>query len=212
MVSAATIASKKKKTSFDPQEFLAHLGEGRTIAKYRQNHIIFAQGDPADAVYYILDGKVKITVLSKSGKEAVLAILEPGDFFGEGCLNGHTRRMATAATMTDCSIMRVDKATMIRSLHEEPKLSEMFITYLLHRNFRVEEDLVDQLFQFQRKTPGANSSAAGEFRQGKQTRPRRCSDQPGNARRDGRHHPLARQFFHEQIPPPRLHRLQWWRP
>ncbi len=151
MVSAATIASKKKKTSFDPQEFLAHLGEGRTIAKYRQNHIIFAQGDPADAVYYILDGKVKITVLSKSGKEAVLAILEPGDFFGEGCLNGHTRRMATAATMTDCSIMRVDKATMIRSLHDEPKLSELFITYLLHRNFRVEEDLVDQLFNSSEK-------------------------------------------------------------
>ena len=151
MASAATIASKRKKSSFDPREFLGHLGEGRTIGKYRPNHIVFAQGDPADAVFYSLDGKVKMTVLSKAGKEAVLAILDAGDFFGEGCLNGHTRRMTTATTMTDCSIMRIDKATMICALHEEPKLSEMFIAYLLHRTFRVEEDLVDQLFNSSEK-------------------------------------------------------------
>ncbi len=143
--------SNKKKIYFDPKTFLAQIGDGRTIARYRQSHAIFAQGDPADAVFYVLSGKVKVTVLSKTGKEAVLAILDAGDFFGEGCLNGHTRRMATVTTMTDCSVMRLEKATMIRTLHDEPMLSEFFITYLLHRNFRIEEDLVDQLFNSSEK-------------------------------------------------------------
>ncbi len=155
MVSTAPIESKTKnktkKSSFDPKAFLAHVGEGRTITKYRRHHIVFAQGDPADAVFYIMSGKVKVAVLSKAGKEAVLAILDDGNFFGEGCLNGHTRRMATVTAMTDCAIMRLDKATMIRALHDEPKLSELFITYLLHRNFRAEEDLVDQLFNSSEK-------------------------------------------------------------
>jgi CRP/FNR family cyclic AMP-dependent transcriptional regulator len=151
MASAEPTASKAKRDSFDPKAFLAHIGEGRMLAKYRQNQTIFAQGEPADAVFYILDGKVKVTVLSKGGKEAVLAILGAGDFFGEGSLNGHRRRMATVTTMTDCTITRLDKATMIRALHDEPRLSELFITYLLHRNFRVEEDLVDQLFNSSEK-------------------------------------------------------------
>jgi CRP/FNR family cyclic AMP-dependent transcriptional regulator len=151
MASAATAASRKKTTLFDPKDFLAHIGEGRTLARYRRNQDIYSQGDPADAVFYVLDGKVKITVLSKGGKEAVLAILGPEDFFGEGCLNGHTRRMATVAALTDCSIMRLTKQTMIRTLHDKPELSALFISYLLHRNFRVEEDLVDQLFNSSEK-------------------------------------------------------------
>jgi CRP-like cAMP-binding protein len=151
MASTEPIASKPKRDSFDPRAFLAHIGEGRMLAKHRQNQTIFSQGEPADAVFYILDGKVKVTVLSKGGKEAVLAILGAGDFFGEGSLNGHRRRMATVTTMSDCTITRLDKATMIRTLHDEPRLSELFITYLLHRNFRVEEDLVDQLFNSSEK-------------------------------------------------------------
>jgi len=151
MGSSTPIPNKKKKAIFDLRTFLARIGEGRTITSYRKNHTIYSQGDAADAVFYILEGKVKVTVLSKAGKEAVLAILDTSDFFVEGCLNGHTRRMATVTTMTDCSIMRLTRATMLRTLHDEPKLSELFITYLLHRNFRVEEDLVDQLFNSSEK-------------------------------------------------------------
>jgi CRP/FNR family cyclic AMP-dependent transcriptional regulator len=145
------LANKKKKLSFDPKTFLAEIGEGRSIAKYDKNHTIYSQGDPADAVFYVLEGKVKVTVLAKSGKEAVLAILDAADFFGEGCLNGHSRRMATVTTVTECSLMRLTRGTMIRALHDEPKLSALFITYLLHRNLRVEEDLVDQLFNSSEK-------------------------------------------------------------
>ena len=151
MASTAATTSKLKKLAFDPRDFPAHIGEGRTITKYRRNQIVVAQGDPADAVFYVISGKVKVTILSKAGKEAVLAILDADDFFGEGCLNGHSRRMATVTTMTDCAIMRIEKATMVRALHVEPKLSELFIAYLLHRNFRVEEDLVDQLFNSSEK-------------------------------------------------------------
>jgi CRP/FNR family transcriptional regulator, cyclic AMP receptor protein len=151
MGSTTPTANKNKKVLFDPKSFLARIGEGRTITTYRKDHTIYAQGDSADAIYYILEGNVKVTVLSKAGKEAVLAILDATDFFGEGCLNGHTRRMATVRTVTACSIMRVTRTTMLRTLHDEPKLSALFITYLLHRNFRVEEDLVDQLFNSSEK-------------------------------------------------------------
>jgi CRP-like cAMP-binding protein len=148
---AAPPNKKKKKIPFDPKAFLAQIGEGRTIAERDHNQVIYAQGDTADSVYYILNGKVKITVLSQTGKEAVLAILGAGDFFGEGCLNGHTRRMATVTTMTECTLMRLTRTTMLRALRDEPALSSMFIMYLLHRNYRVEEDLVDQLFNSSEK-------------------------------------------------------------
>jgi CRP-like cAMP-binding protein len=151
MVSAGLPASKRKAALFDPKSFLAEIGEGRTLVNYRKNQIVYAQGDPADAVFYVQEGKVKVTVLSKAGKEAVLTILGTADFFGEGCLNGHTRRMATVTAMTDCSLMRLSRPTMLRTLHDEPKLSALFITYLLHRNFRVEEDLVNQLFNSSEK-------------------------------------------------------------
>ena len=141
----------RKRFSFDPKSFLAHIGTGRTQAKYRANEEIFSQGEVANAVFYLQKGKAKITVLSENGKEAVLALLNPGDFFGEGCLNGQRRRMATAAALTDCSVMRLDKAAMIRVLNEEPKFSELFMHYLLERTIRVEEDLVDQLFNSSEK-------------------------------------------------------------
>ena len=132
--------------SFDPLEFLARVGAGKTILEFHRNQTVFAQGDVADTVFYIQKGKVKLTVLSEQGKEAVVAILEPGQFFGEGCLNGHPLRIATTTAMEDCTITVIAKDAMITMLHQEPKFSELFMSYLLTRNSRIEEDLIDQLF------------------------------------------------------------------
>jgi CRP-like cAMP-binding protein len=131
--------------------FLAKVGEGKTIANYRKDQIIFSQGEAADAVFYIQHGKVKLTVVSKHGKEAVVAILGPGHFFGEGCLNGHPLRIATTRAMDECMITRLEKATMIAAIHNELEFSELFMSYLLTRNSRIEEDLIDQLFNSSEK-------------------------------------------------------------
>jgi CRP/FNR family cyclic AMP-dependent transcriptional regulator len=139
------------KPLFDPKLFLAKVGNGRTIAEYREKQVVFAQSDPADAVFYIQKGKVKLTVVSDTGKEAVIALLGPDDFLGEGCLAAQPLRMATATAISDCSIVRLEKAAMIRVLHDEPTFSEMFVSYLLSRNMRIEEDLVDQLFNSSEK-------------------------------------------------------------
>jgi CRP-like cAMP-binding protein len=141
----------KKIIAFDPKVFLSRIGSGRANEKYRANSVIFSQGDAANAVYYLQKGKAKITVTSESGKEAVLAILGPSDFFGEGCLNGELRRLATVKTMTECSAMRLEKTAMVRVLHDQQKFADLFIAHLLHRNSRVEEDLVDQLFNSSEK-------------------------------------------------------------
>ena len=136
---------------FDPKDFLANVGAGRTLAKYRKDQTLFSQGDTADSVFYIQKGKVKVTVISEQGKEAVVAILGKDEFCGEGCLSGQPRRMATATAMTECAIMRLDKAALTRALHDQPAFSEMFIAHLLARTIRVEEDLVDQLFNSSEK-------------------------------------------------------------
>jgi CRP/FNR family transcriptional regulator, cyclic AMP receptor protein len=136
---------------FDPQDFLVNVGGGRSVAKYRKNISVFSQGDAADSVFYILKGKVKVTVLSEHGREAVIAILGKDEFCGEGCLAGQKRRMATASAMTECEIMRIDREAIVRTLHDEPAFSEMFVGYLLARTIRVEEDLVDQLFNSSEK-------------------------------------------------------------
>jgi CRP/FNR family transcriptional regulator, cyclic AMP receptor protein len=141
----------KSKLLFDPKLFLAKVGEGRKIADYSKNQVIFSQADPANTVFYIQKGKVKLTVVSDAGKEAVIAILGAGDFLGEGSLAGRPLRMATAAAISDCSIVQIEKAAMIRVLHEEPAFSEMFLAYMLSRNMRIEEDLVDQLFNSSEK-------------------------------------------------------------
>ena len=137
--------------SFDPKSFLAKVGQGRTLSEYRKDRSIFSQGDSADAVFYIQKGKVKFTVVSEQGKEAVVAILGPDEFCGEGCLAGQPRRMATATAMTECEIMRLEKEAIISILHDEPAFSEMFVAHLLARTIRVEEDLVDQLFNSSEK-------------------------------------------------------------
>ena len=141
----------KGKLPFDPQSFLAKVGEGRSIGRYRKNQIIFSQGERADAVFYIQRGKVKITVVSEQGKEAVIAILGTNDFVGEGCLAGQAQRIATVAAMTDSVIVRLEKAAIVRVIRQEPEFSEMFIAHLLSRTIRVEADLVDQLFNSSEK-------------------------------------------------------------
>jgi CRP/FNR family cyclic AMP-dependent transcriptional regulator len=142
---------RKEKSSNDPRVFLATVNGGRSIAKYRMNQTVFSQGKPADSVFYIQKGKVKVTVVSEQGKEAVVAVLGPDEFCGEGCLTGQPLRLATATAMTECEIMRLEKAVMIRVLHEEPAFSEMFVSHLLARTVRVEADLVDQLFNSSEK-------------------------------------------------------------
>jgi len=141
----------KAPAKFDPDAFLAKGGRGRRLAEYPKNYQIFLQGDPADSVFYIQKGKIKLTVVSHQGKEAVVAILGAGDFFGEGCLAGQSLRMATATTMFECSIMRLEKTSVIRLLHDQPAFSELLLRHLLSRNIRVEEDLVDQLFNSSEK-------------------------------------------------------------
>jgi len=139
--------------TFDPKVFLGlgKIGEGRTSAEFDKNQVVFAQGDPANAIFYIQKGRVKLTVVSSSGKEAVVAILGADDFFGEGCLTRQSQRVSTASAMDVCSIMRIEKARIVRLLHEEPAFSEVFVAHLLSRSIRVEEDLVDQLFNSSEK-------------------------------------------------------------
>ena len=143
---------KKVKVTFDPQKFLANVGEGKIVSTYRRDQVVFSQGEIADAVFYVQQGKVKLTVVSEQGKEAVVAILGPGHFFGEGCLNGHPLRIATARTVDDDFVVtRLEKATMIATVHQEAEFSELFMAYLLTRNSRIEEDLIDQLFNSSEK-------------------------------------------------------------
>ena len=143
--------SVKKKRDFDLKAFLATIGEGRKFVLVPKKQTIFAQGDPSDAVFYIQNGKVKLTVVSNDGKEATIGILSEGDFFGEGCLAGQSRRMASATALTDAAVLRIEKSAMMRVLHREHTLSDMFVAYLLARNIRYEEDLVDQLFNSSEK-------------------------------------------------------------
>ena len=141
----------KSRPSFDPKSFLAMVGDGRNIGRYRKDEIVISQGDPADAVFYIERGKVKITVVSQQGKEAVVAMLQTNDFFGEGCLAGQAQRIATVATMTESVIVRLEKAAIVRVIQQEPAFAGMFIAHLLARAIRVEADLVDQLFNSSEK-------------------------------------------------------------
>ena len=142
---------KRRKPVFDPEGLLTKVNGGRTIADFDQHQVIFSQGDPADAIFQIQKGKVKLTVVSKQGKEAVVAILAAGDFLGEGCLAGQPYRMSTATTMTECSIIKLEKTAMVGLLHKERAFSELFVAHLLSRNIRFEEDLVDQLFNSSEK-------------------------------------------------------------
>jgi CRP/FNR family transcriptional regulator, cyclic AMP receptor protein len=145
------VVSRKRIVPFNPMAFLERIGEGKDNLHYRRKEKVFLQGDPADSVLYIQKGKVKLTVVSKEGKEAVVALLGPNDFFGEGCLAGQPVRMSTAIAIEEASILRLRRKAMVRMLHTQPKFSELFTTHLLSRNIRIEEDLVDQLFNSSEK-------------------------------------------------------------
>jgi CRP/FNR family transcriptional regulator, cyclic AMP receptor protein len=151
MTLMGSVAVGKKKRAFDPRTFLATIGGGRKSLTIAKKQGIFTQGDAADAVFYIQKGKVRLTVVSKIGKEATIGILNEGDFFGEGSLAGQPLRMGSAAAMTDCQLMRIEKKAMMDALHREHALSDVFVSYLLVRNIRYEEDLVDQLFNSSEK-------------------------------------------------------------
>ena len=147
----AATAPARTTRAFDPKEFLATIAEGRKVAAFPKKQTIFTQGDAADAVFYIQEGNVRLSVVSKTGKEATLGILGEREFFGEGSLAGQPLRMGSATAMTDCELLRIDKAAMMLALHREHKFSDLFVTYLLARNVRYEEDLVDQLFNSSEK-------------------------------------------------------------
>ncbi len=137
--------------TFNPQKFLRQVGDGKTSLAPTKKQIVFSQGDAADAVFYIQAGRIKLTVVSSQGKEAVVAMLEPGSFFGEGCLAAQLVCMTTATAAEDSTLVRIDKQAMIRTLHDDPTFSALFLTYLLARNIRIQEDLVDQLFNSSEK-------------------------------------------------------------
>jgi CRP/FNR family cyclic AMP-dependent transcriptional regulator len=141
----------QKKPTSRPEAPIAKAGKESTIATVKENHVVFAQGDPADALFNIQKGKIKLTVVSNTGKEAVIAVLGPGDFFGEGCLAGQSLRMSTATAMTECSIMRLERATVMEKLQKDPAFSKVLLSYMLTRTIRIEEDLIDQLFNSSEK-------------------------------------------------------------
>jgi CRP/FNR family cyclic AMP-dependent transcriptional regulator len=145
------VKAAKKRRKFDPHAFLSTIDYGRSIASFAKKQTIFAQGDLSDAVFYIQEGRVKLTVVAKGGKEATIGILTQGDFFGEGCLTGQSHRMCSATAIADCSVMRIDKKSMMEVIHREHAFSDMFVAYLLTRNIRYEEDLVDQRFNSSEK-------------------------------------------------------------
>ena len=161
--------TRKAKLQFDPKEFLAKVNGGQRTSDYRKDQVVFRQGDPADAVFYIESGKVKKTVVSEQGKEAVVAILGAGDFFGEGSLAGEMLRLSTVSALTKSVIARISKADITRVIHEEPTFAELFIAHLLARNGRIEEDLVDQLFNSSEKRLARTLLLLANF--GKESRP-----------------------------------------
>ena len=144
-------AKVKTEEKFDPKDFLGTIGEGRTIGKYRKGQTVFSQGEIADSIFYIREGKLKVTVVSELGNEAVVAILGKDEFCGEGCISGQPKRIANAIALTECELMRIEKNTIARTLRDEPAFSQMFLAHVLKRTIRVEEDLVDQLFNSSEK-------------------------------------------------------------
>jgi CRP/FNR family cyclic AMP-dependent transcriptional regulator len=189
----------KNLSKFDPKAFLSTIDGGRQVAAFPKKRPIFVQGDSSNCVFYIQNGKIKLTVVSKVGKEATVGILNEGDFFGEGCLTGQTLRLCSATPMTDCSVMRIDKKSMVEVLHREQAFSEMFVAYLLARNIRYEGGFVGPTLQFQRKEASTNSAVAGSLRQGRRAPYSNPQDQSGEPCRDDRHDSVAGELFHEQV-------------
>jgi len=196
---AVGLVAAKKRRRFDPHAFLATIAEGRKFVLFPRKREIFAQGDPADAVFYIQTGRVKLTVVSKTGKEATMGILGEDDFFGEASLAGQELRMDSATAMTDCAVLRIEKKAMMEALHRKHEFSDMFVAYLLARNIRYEEDLVDQLFNSSSKRLARILTAARPLWQRRRAPDRSSEDQPGDAGGNDWHNPFAGQLLHEPV-------------
>ena len=192
-------AATKRRRSFNSKSFFTRVGKGRSIHKYGKGQVVFSQGDIGDAVFYVQKGKVKITVVSEQGKEAVVAILGTAEFFGEGCLAGQAHRISTVAAMTESVIVRLEKAAIVRLIQEEPAFSEMFIAHLLGRTIRVEADLVDQLFNSSEKRLARMLLLLANFGQDSKPEPVIAKISQENSSGDGRDHPIPCQCLHEQI-------------
>jgi CRP-like cAMP-binding protein len=197
------------KGTFSAQAFLDSAGIARRIAEYRRADVIFTQGDPCTSVLYIQKGGVKLSVRSKTGREAVVAMVGPDEFFGEGCLAGQPVRMGNATAITGSTILLVDKDEMVRVLHKQPALSDRFIAHMLLRYIRIEEDLLDQLFNSSEKRL-ARTLLPLAVRQAGHTAEGRPGDLAGDARTNGRHDAVAGEFLHEEVPATGVHRLQGW--
>ena len=193
---------------FDAQAFLESAGVVKNIVGYGRGDVVFTQGDACEHVMYIQGGGIKLSVLSKTGREAVVAMLGPGDFFGEGCLAGQPFRMGSATAITPSTILLVGKEKMVGLLHKQHAMSDRFISHMLARNIRIEEDLIDQLFNSSEKRLARTLLLLARY--GKQDKPVRVSpeDLTGDAREDGRHDALAREFLPEQIQETGLHRVR----
>jgi CRP-like cAMP-binding protein len=186
-------------SSFDVMGLLTQHKTRWTLAKYEENQIVYSQGDPADSVFYIHAGKVKVTVISQLGKEAIVAIRGPDEFCGEGAMTGKPLRLATTTTMSKCEIVRLEKETIVRLLHQDQEFADYFLDHLLTRTARVEADLVDQLFNSSEMRACTGPSAVGQLwqRPWSGTVTRKC--EPGYARRTDRNDAVSRELFHEQV-------------
>jgi CRP-like cAMP-binding protein len=198
---------KAPKSLFDPKLFLARVGEGKTILKFDKDQVVFSQGDAAGAVFYIQKGRIKVLVVSEQGKEAVVGILEAGQFFGEGCLNGHPIRISTTMAMEESLITSITKGAMRTALKGEPKFSELFMAYLLSPEQPHRRRSRRSAIQFEREAARAPSPASGKFRKGWHPAAHRGQCQSGDPGGNDWHHPLTRQLLHEQVSQARLHHL-----
>src|SRR5271157_306694 len=198
----------KRTLTFDPGMFLKRIGSRRTSREYRNKQLIFSQGDAADAMFYVEAGNVKLTVLSKRGKKAVIAIFRQGDFFGEGCLGVPSVRMSTATAVHLAMIARVEKATIVRIIHEDPVFARLFIAHLLSRVARTQEDFLDQLFNSSEKRLARTLLSLANF--GTQSKPYTANLKvsQGTLARNGRHHPVESKLLHEPVSQDGPHRLQ----
>jgi CRP/FNR family transcriptional regulator, cyclic AMP receptor protein len=190
------IPFEKRSNVFDPRAFLAHAGTGRTISHYKPKQAVFSQGEPADSVFYIQEGRVRLSVLSNQGKEATIALLGPGDFLGEGCIaSDHPVRMATATAATACTVLKIEKKELLRTLHEQHRFSDLFVAYVIQRHNNTQADLVDQLFNSSEKRLARTLLVLARF--GKQDSPEEVipdiSQETGG---NGWHNPLASEFLH----------------
>ena len=197
--------------NFNPHTFLTTIGSGRRLLSFQKSHLIFAQGEASDGLFFIQAGKVQLSVVSEGGKEATLGILGEDDFFGEGGLAGQLVRMSSATAMTDCVLLHIKKKAMMLAMSREPKLSATFVKYLLKRNIRYQDDLVDQLFNSSEKRLARILLLMAHFgKEGSGDRNRGPQVEPGNACRDGGNDPFAGQLLHEQIQKAWLRQLRQW--